>query len=98
MEAILTGATGAVGSNLLRELLASPSWTRIVSLVRRPSGVLHPKLTESVVSMDALESSVTPAGAAFCTLGVGQPRKVSREEHWQVDVEYATAFARGCKA
>lgn len=98
MQAILTGATGAVGSNLLRELLDSPAWTRVTSLVRRPSGVVHPKLDERVVSMDALESAVTPADAAFCTLGVGQPRKVSREEHWKVDVDYVTAFARGCKA
>jgi uncharacterized protein YbjT (DUF2867 family) len=35
---------------------------------------------------------------AFCTLGVGQPRKASREEFWRVDVEWAEAFAAGAKA
>jgi uncharacterized protein YbjT (DUF2867 family) len=35
--------------------------------------------------------------AAFCTMGVGQPRKVGRKEFWKVDVEYASAFARACK-
>ena len=30
-------------------------------------------------------------------MGIGQPRKVSKEQFWKVDVEYAVAFARACK-
>ena len=38
-----------------------------------------------------------PHAVAFCTIGVGQPRKVSAEEHRRVDVGYAAAFARACR-
>jgi uncharacterized protein YbjT (DUF2867 family) len=31
-------------------------------------------------------------------MGIGQPRKVSFDEFWRVDVEYAGAFARGAAA
>lgn len=34
---------------------------------------------------------------AFCTLGVGQPSKVSKEELHRVDVEYSSAFAQACR-
>lgn len=59
------------------------------------------KLSHRVVDVDRLELQARePAAgceAAFCTMGIGQPRKVSRDEFWKVDVEYASAFARACK-
>lgn len=36
--------------------------------------------------------------AAFCTMGIGQPRKVPRAEFQRVDVDYAAAFARGARS
>lgn len=109
--AIILGGTGAVGSALVRELLGSPRCTRVIAFVRRRSDALAAlpnaatRLAMHEVSMDELEhatrdvlASSPRASAAFCTLGVGQPRKVSREEHWRVDVEYAGAFARAARA
>ncbi len=96
-----------MGSALTRELLASPGCSAVTILTRRAvetfAGVAGAgKLTQRVVDLDRLEVEAwEPAGgceAAFCTMGVGQPKKVSREEFWRVDVEYAGAFARGCKA
>ena len=117
-RAIVLGATGAVGQNLVRELLGSPRCAGVTILTRRHSGLFDrvdgvgdgvdgvdggpAKLSQRVVSMDDLESATAAAAqgcqVAFCTLGVGQPRKVSRDEHWKVDVEYARDFARGCQA
>jgi uncharacterized protein YbjT (DUF2867 family) len=109
-SAIVLGATGAVGSALVRELLAASAWTAVSALVRRPASDLAglpgaEKLHASVVTMDDLESATgrvlagrVPPDVAFCTLGVGQPRKVSAAEHRRVDVDYALAFARACHA
>ena len=109
--AVVLGGTGAVGSALVRELLASARCTRVIAIVRRRTDALASlpnaaaKLSMHEVSMDELAdatrdvlASSPRASAAFCTLGVGQPRKVSPEEHWRVDVEYAGAFAGAARA
>lgn len=104
---MVIGATGAVGSALVRELLASPRCAGVTIVTRRAAGMFAnapgaAKLTQRLMDMDRLELSARESAAgcevAFCTMGIGQPRKVSREEFWKVDVEYAGAFARACKA
>ena len=106
-RAILLGATGAVGSALLRELLAAPDWIEVTALVRKPTDHFdgfegRAKLILRVTPMEQLEPMAAAAGrgatVAFSTLGVGQPRKVSREELWKVDVGYTATFAQGCKS
>ncbi len=92
----------------MRELLAAPRCDAVTILTRRATGMFTgapgaAKLSQRVVDMDRVELQARePATAgcevAFCTMGIGQPRKVPREEFWKVDVEYASAFARACKA
>ncbi len=105
-RAVVVGATGAVGSALVRELLASPRCTGIVALVRRTTTQFShaygcEKLRLEVVDFDHLERSTAELAAdcdaAFCTMGIGQPRKVPFAEFHRVDVEYAGAFARGAR-
>jgi uncharacterized protein YbjT (DUF2867 family) len=108
------GATGAVGSALVRELLAEPAWASVTIFVRQPTTMFagHPgasKLSEHRLDGERLASQVAGelalrrdaqlgAIAAFCTLGVGQPRKVSHTELRRVDVGIAEAFANGCRS
>jgi uncharacterized protein YbjT (DUF2867 family) len=55
-----------------------------------------------VIDYQALERTTRDLAegcrSAFCTAGIGQPRKVSAAEFWRVDVEYAHAFAAGTAA
>lgn len=106
-ESVVVGATGAVGSALVRELCASSRCTAVVAIVRRQTAAFDgvsgaDKIRQHVVDMAELERETQKAAAgcsvAFCTMGIGQPSKVSKEELWKVDFEHATAFARGCKA
>lgn len=103
-RALVIGATGEVGSALVRELAASPACGGIVALTRRKADELQSlsKLVAHIVPFDTLEARAAELGAgcdaAFCTMGVGQPRKVRFEEVRRVDVDYAGAFARGAAA
>jgi uncharacterized protein YbjT (DUF2867 family) len=106
-RAVVLGATGAVGGALVRELLASPRCTTVTALVRRSVGVFdglagREKLRLELIDLRDIERATSrlPGGAdvAFCTMGIGQPRKVPYEEFVRVDVEYTGAFARGAAA
>ena len=106
-RAIVLGGTGAVGSSLVRDLLGSPACAGVVALVRRPVDLFanspgHEKLRVEVVPLDQLEAATAPLArgctVAFCTMGMGQPRKSTFEEFRRIDVEYPGAFARGAKA
>jgi uncharacterized protein YbjT (DUF2867 family) len=53
MRIVLLGATGLVGSELLRLLLRDERVAAVTALGRRPAGVTHAKLADEVVDFDA---------------------------------------------
>jgi uncharacterized protein YbjT (DUF2867 family) len=106
-QAVVIGATGAVGSALLRELLASPHCASVTALVRRKVGIFdalpgRDKLKVALIDFAKIaaetQKNCAKNAIVFCTMGIGQPRKISFEEFWQVDVEYARDFAQGAAA
>jgi len=74
MNVVLFGASGMVGQGVLIECLDDPDVQRVVSVVRRPTGVTNPKLTEVVhgdfFDYAAIEPSLRDADACFFCLGV----------------------------
>lgn len=103
LKAALLGSTGAVGGHVLAELLRSPAFTAVTTLGRRPSDVPDPpaKLAQHVVSLDDPASYRPLLGghdAALCTLGVGQPSKMARDEVWKIEVDYVMGFADACRS
>lgn len=48
LRALLLGASGMVGGEVLRECLAHPNIAHVTALVRRPLGVEHPKLKQII--------------------------------------------------
>jgi uncharacterized protein YbjT (DUF2867 family) len=106
-RAVVVGGTGAVGASLVRELLSSQLCEGVVALVRRPVDQFdtvkgREKLALEEVDLSELETATTELASgcdlAFKTMGIGQPRKVSREVFRRVDLEYAAAFAKGSAA
>jgi uncharacterized protein YbjT (DUF2867 family) len=106
IHAVVLGATGAVGTEVVRALLQSPRFGRVTTLGRRPFALpgapseKQEKLVHHVVDVfdpSAYESLLDGHAAAFCTLGLGQPSKVTREELYRVDVAAAAGFASACK-
>jgi len=93
--ALLAGASGLVGGFLLRQLLDSPEYGRVIVLIRRPLELTHPKLAAVLVDF----SDLGKIGAdlrcddAFCCLGTTIKRAGSRAAFRAVDHTAVLAFA-----
>jgi uncharacterized protein YbjT (DUF2867 family) len=104
ISVLMLGASGAVGSEALKALLASPRIARVTSLGRRkieapPSaGAIFEQ--EIVDVFDPLSYGKFLPGheAAICTLGMGQPSQGSREDYVRTDKDCVLAFAAACKS
>ena len=101
MHAILFGATGMVGQGVLRELLLDPDVQRVLVVVRRPTGVSHPKLREIVHSdfydFSSIESQLSGYDACFFCLGVtslGKTEAEYRRLTYDLTLAAATTLAR----
>lgn len=96
--AVVAGATGMMGKQLVRLLLEDPTYRRVVVLVRRNIGISHPKLVEKQVSFDRLESeldaSLLKEADVFCTLGTTMKQAGSKEAFRKVDHQYPLALAK----
>ena len=102
-SAVVLGGTGAVGGAVVRALLASDAWRRVTVLVRRADALAEltdPRLERRVVDVldpGQYERWLPGHGVAFCTMGIGEPSKVAREEFRRVDLDGTAAFAAACR-
>ncbi|HUD51604.1 NAD(P)H-binding protein [Parvibaculum sp.] len=100
--ALVAGATGLVGNLLLKRLLASPVYARVVVVTRRSLGLTHPKLTEMVVEFKALDvlfaNPAIRVDDAFCALGTTIRKAGSQPAFRRVDLDYVVNFAKAAKA
>ncbi len=97
--AIVAGATGLVGGFLVRDLLADPTYTRVVALVRRELPSNSPKLKSLVTAFDDLDGLLPELAAddAYCCLGTTQAI-AGRSGLEHVDHDLVLAFARAAHA
>lgn len=93
--AIVLGATGLVGSSLLRILLDSPLYDKVTTFVRRPLDILHPKLETHIIDFDDPDTyaSSVMGDDLYCCLGTTMRKAGSREAFRKVDYEYPVRFA-----
>jgi len=102
-KAVVLGATGAVGAELVKNLLASSELERLTTLGRRGldlPNVAPGKLVHEIVDVfnpTSYEKFLAGNDTAFCTMGMGQPSKATKEEFYRVDVTAPTDFAKACK-
>jgi uncharacterized protein YbjT (DUF2867 family) len=98
MNTLLVGATGLVGRDCLRLLVAEPAISRVVVLARRPlpPAALAPKVEVRILDFDRLESAgVFPAvDAVLCALGTTIRQAGSQLRFREVDYGYPLAVAR----
>ncbi len=94
--AILAGATGLVGNELLKLLLQQEEYTKIQVMTRRPLKMVHPKMKKQVVDFDRLDQYLLDGEVndAFCCLGTTMNQAGSQVAFAKVDFEYIVSFAR----
>ena len=97
---VMIGATGAVGGEVIKTLAAMPGLQRLTLLGRRPVNISGAAIIQQTVDVfdPASYARYLPGHAtAICTLGVGQPTGVSREEFVRVDKTAVLSFAEACR-
>lgn len=94
---LLAGASGLVGGEILRALLADDTVGAVHVLARRPLNITHPKLRTQVVDFAALPT-LPPLDEAY--LGLGTTIKVagSQQAFRAVDFDANLAVARAARA
>jgi uncharacterized protein YbjT (DUF2867 family) len=94
--ALLLGATGLVGGNVLDLLLNDPAYGRVVVLGRRPVDRRHPKLEQHVADLGRLDEHAGRFAVddVFCCLGTTIRAAGSQEAFRRVDHDYVVDSAR----
>ena len=99
MKALIIGATGATGKDLVTQLLADDTYSEVHCFVRKPMNLTHPKLHTHVVDFDTPDawSDLLHGDVAFSCLGTTLAVAGSKDAQWRVDYDYQYAFAEHCK-
>ncbi len=98
--AVMIGATGLVGSELLSQLLADERFAKVISLGRKKTGQSNPKLEEHVINFAAPSSwaALVKGDVAFSSLGTTIKAAGSQEAQRKVDYQYQLDFAQAAAA
>ena len=98
-RALLIGASGLVGRQVLSTLLDDPAYGQVHAWVRRPLARAHDKLAQQVVDFERLDRVAVPeVDAVFCCLGTTLRVAGSRAAFRRVDHDHVLACARAARA
>lgn len=91
--ALVAGASGLVGKELLKKLINSSEFDEVISVGRSSIHLTHPKFTEIIVDMRELETVILPPiNSVFCCLGTTIKKAKSKGNFEQVDVDFVVAL------
>ena len=96
MTAIIIGATGATGRDLVDLLLQDTAFDAIHVFVRRPLAISDPMIETHLVDFDQIDSwkSGIRGDVLFSCLGTTLRAAGSQEAQWKVDYDYQFNFAK----
>jgi uncharacterized protein YbjT (DUF2867 family) len=95
-NAILIGATGLVGSKILRQLLEDKDYDSVIVFHRRTTEVKHPKLQEHIIDFDNIDSwkSNIQGTHLFSALGTTIKQAGSKDAQYKIDYTYQYDVAK----
>jgi uncharacterized protein YbjT (DUF2867 family) len=97
--ALLAGATGLVGRELVKQIGEAPQYNRLYVLLRRPAPEIEsqPKVQALLVAYDALPE-LPAVDDVFIALGTTIKLAGSQEAFRRVDHDYVVAVAKAARA
>jgi uncharacterized protein YbjT (DUF2867 family) len=97
MKVIIFGATGMVGQGTLRESLLAGDVEQVLAVVRKPTGVRHPKLREiklaDFADLTPIADELKGYDACFYCLGASSVG-LTEEAYTKINYDYPVAAAR----
>ena len=99
MKALVIGATGATGKDLVLKLLEDQDYKEVNIFVRKPTEIDHPKLKTHIVNFEKPEEwkNLVQGDVAFSCLGTTLKDAGSKEAQKKVDYDYQYQFAKTAK-
>ena len=98
---VIIGATGAVGKEILKEILADNFYNKVYILGRESIGKLgdEERLTKIIVDFENLnfDTSILEDADVFASLGTTIKIAGSKENQRKIDVDYTVNFAKLCE-
>lgn len=95
-KAVLVGATGLVGSHILRLLLEDNRYKTVQVVHRRSTEVSHKKLKEHIINFDKPEewSHLIKGDHLFSALGTTIKKAGSKDAQYKIDFAYQHEIAK----
>ncbi|WP_431609810.1 NAD(P)H-binding protein [Chryseobacterium sp. 'Rf worker isolate 10'] len=99
MKALVIGATGATGKDLVNQLLNDKEFDEVDIFVRKPIDIQNDKLKVHVVNFENPEEwkNMVKGDVAFSCLGTTLKDAGSKEAQKKVDFDYQYEFAKAAK-
>ncbi len=94
--ALVIGATGLVGRQLVKRLLQDERFGKVIIFVRRTAGIADPKLKEHIIDFEkpAQWQHLVKGDVFFSTLGTTRGKAGSKDAQKRVDYDYQYQFAQ----
>lgn len=94
--AIIAGASGLIGKQLLYNLIEAGEYNTVIALVRKELPIASPKLKQVVVNFDDLAAvqHLLKADDVFCCLGTTIKKAGNQAEFKKVDYTYCCELAK----
>lgn len=94
--AIVIGATGATGTELVTQLLNNSNFAKVKILIRKDITLSHPKLEKHIVDFEKLENwkEFISGDVLFSALGTTLKLAGSKENQYKIDFTYQYTTAK----
>lgn len=94
-SALIFGASGMVGNELLHLLISDSNYASVVSIGRREIELQHPKFKQVVIDFDKIDSQELHFSGkdVYCCLGTTIKKAGSKDVFRKIDFEYVAKIA-----